>query len=173
MFKELGESEKKVLKVWGIIALVLMIGLIVAAIMTKLDNTSPNGNKGYVILRDSTRYYTVSNALNKYYAFVNSKDAKSTYKILADKYKEKNGITEKNVIEKVGYEKSVSVTPSYMCYAEYKTGIVEYIFKGTIKNMNKANDILGDKYYKVTLDGNNMTFTVEEISEKYFGGNCK
>ena len=173
MFKELGESEKKVLKVWGIIALVLMIGLIVAAIMTKRDNTSPNGNKGYVILRDSTRYYTAANALNKFYAFVNAKDAASVYKILADKYKEKNDITEINVLAKVGYKENVSVTPSYMCYAEYKTGIVEYIFKGTVKNMNKIEDIIDEKYYKVTLDGNNMTFTIEEISEKYFGGNCK
>ena len=173
MFKDLGESEKKVLKVWGSIALVLMIGLTVAAIMMKLDNTTEEAKKGYAILQDSTRYYTAANALNKYYAFVNAKDADSVLKILADDYKKDNNITKDNVMEKVGYDKNVSVTPGYMCFYEYKTGVVEYIFKGTVKNMNKADEILDEKYYRVILDGNNMTFSVEQITEKYFGGKCK
>lgn len=174
MFSSLSDSEKKVLRIWGIVASIIFIGLVIIAIINKVNPAliDISGEYSYRIVKDETRYYTVSNTISKYASYINAKDKESILTILDNDYKKNNDINVDNVLEKVGnFDKNISITPSYMCSRKRNDEITQYIFSASI------NDTKGDKIttknYSVYLDSKNMTFSVEEVTSEYLGGNCK
>lgn len=174
MFKELSDSEKKVLRIWGIVGGTIFLGLVAIAIVNRINPAilDFNGDYKFKIVKDETRYYTVANAMTKYSSYINSKDSENVLTILDENFKKSNNVNKDNVLEKVGnFDKTISIIPSYMCSRKKSENVTQYIFSSTI------NDIKGEaitkKNYSVYLDASNMTYSVEEITDEYLGGNCK
>lgn len=174
MFSKLSDSEKKVLRIWAIVGSIIFIGLVIIAIIDKVNPAliDISGEYSYKIVKDETRYYTVSNAISKYASYINAKDKESILTILDDDYKKNNNINDDNVLDIVGnFDKNISIMPSYMCSRKRNDKITQYIFNASI-NDTKGEQIT-TKNYSVYLDSENMIFSVEEVTSEYLGGNCK
>lgn len=174
MKKKLSESEKKVLTFWAILAVVVVGGLLIFKIVApdkfnRLFGIS-NSDKKYSLVQDRNRYYTVDNAINKYYLYVNQKDSESVFTILSDNYKKNNNINSKDDI-KFNSDVELVFNSGLMCQKKTNTGIYSFYVKGYESNINVSGR-LDTKYYEVILDDNNMTFSLQSISEEKFGGEC-
>ena len=92
----ISDSQKKVLTVWALIGLIIFLLVVLIAIVSpkqkniKEEEKITANNSNLVINR--SRYYTVKNAITKYYSYVNMEDYNSVLNILDKKYKEENNI---------------------------------------------------------------------------------
>lgn len=175
MINNLSSAEKKTLLVWFIVAVIFLLILIVFKIInpefTLRKKTDYSKNK-YSLVTDYNRYYTVSTAINKYYAFINAHEYESVYHILDEEYIKENNIDSTTVINYISdTDKSLSYRSQLMCSKDIADGITSYIVKGEEGSMNSLES---DKtlYYQIILDGNSFHYSVRPIEEGYFGGNC-
>lgn len=175
MIKNLSDGEKKTLLAWFIVAAIFLLILIVIKIInpdfTFKKKTDYSKNQ-YSIVTDYNRYYTVSNAINKYYSFINAHEYESVYHILDEEYTKEKNVDKDTVINIISdATKALSYQSRLMCYKDIADGITSYLIKGEEVFMNSL-DVNKTIYYEVILDGNNFHFSLKPIEEDFFGGNC-
>lgn len=175
MIKDLSESEKKTLMAWFIVAVIFLLILIVIKIINPdfsfKKKTDYSKNK-YSVVTDYNRYYTVSNAINKYYSFINAHEYESVYHILDEEYTKGKNVDKDTVINIISdADKALSYKGGLMCSKDIASGITSYLVKGDEVFMN-SSDINKTIYYEVILDGNNFHYSIKPIEEEFFGGNC-
>lgn len=172
MWKDLSEAERKTLIAWAIIGILIFIVAIVVK-LTFLPNLKDNKfNEAYQTVKDQNRYYTVNGAITKYYAFLNDKNFESILHILDEKYVKEKGITKENIKNFLtSKDTAISYQPKIMCSKEISSGLTSYLINGKEITMN-TNEYIEEKYYEVILDGNHFTFSLKEIDQSVFGGNC-
>lgn len=167
----ISESERKVLIIWIIIAVIIVSIVMVVQIMfggfTKDDGSGITAKDSRVV-NDRNRYYTVKGALTKYYSFVNAKDYDSVLKILDEKYVDDNKITVDNVDEKINIEDyQLSYETRVMCLKSAKKGVYTFVVDGIEVKMMSGEE-LDRKYYEIVMDGNTSLFSVKPINvDKY------
>lgn len=169
--QRLDPSEKKVLKIWGMVAVVLTV--IVLIINIGNGNIEEIFNHHYIKVDDANRYATVSSAISKYYAFINNEDYQSVVNIMNDSYKRENSIDVNNVKNFItDNPKSITYETRIMCAKETsKKGIYSYYVSGFEIEANTGIK-LTDKYYEVILDGNTFHFNLRPVNENEFRGEC-
>lgn len=89
MIKNLSDGEKKTLLAWFMVAVIFLLVLIVIKIINpdfSFKKKTDYSKNEYSIVTDYNRYYTVSNAINKYYSFINAHEYESVYHILDEEY---------------------------------------------------------------------------------------
>lgn len=173
----ISESQKKVLTGWIIIGIVILILVSIVAVVTvkeksgKEDDERLTSNNSKKII-DRSRYYTVKNAITKYYSFVNMKDYDSVLKIFDEEYKKKNNINESNVKE---FLTDTVTTLSYdsriICLKNNDKGVYTFVVDGDEISANTGT-IINRKYYEITMDGNNSTFYLYPIDESSYNEVC-
>lgn len=175
--RKLNDSEKKVLTFWAILAIVIVLGLFIFRIVAPEKFNDFFGldgaDKEYSLVTDRTRYYTVANAIEKYYLYVNAKDANAVFSMLNDSYKEANGISSANNIkfsEEIDPENK-TFNSRLMCKKKLGKGKYSFLVKG-FESKSTESGRLNTVYYQVMLDDNNFTFSIQPIEEKTFGGEC-
>ena len=174
---KLNESEKKVLTFWAILALIIISGLLVFRLVAperfnKFFGLS-NAEKKYSLVTDRTRYYTVFNAVNKYYQYSNDKDADRLFAVLNTDYKNEHNIhsaADFVFTQEVDGPK-LTYNARLMCQKKLDIGIYSFYVSGFESNENKVGR-LDNRYYEVILNDNNFTFNIRPIDEKTFGGEC-
>lgn len=173
MFKDLTEVERKTLIVWAIIGvLILIIAIIFKIEFIDKNNDNVKIDKKYTVVKDYDRYYTVVGTLTKYYEYINSKDYESILKIYSDEFIKQKKLNEKNIKDYVSEsEVKISFKTYIMCKKTIAKGITEYMVEGEEIGQNTGKKI-SNKYYKITLNEINMTFAIEPISKKTYGGEC-
>ena len=174
MLDRLTDDQRKVLLIW------LFIGIFLVILFFVISNIHGGFNilkkderdKSYKIVKDYNKYYTVINIVDKYYSALNYDYSKNLVEMLNEDYKNENNITVDNVISKL---KKGSINVTYqgglMCKKSLHTGIISYYISGEEVGSN-TGEILGDKYFEVLLDENNMTFNIKEIDKISFGDEC-
>lgn len=170
--KKLSESEKKVLLAWLIVGIAIMLILLVVKVKknNSVTNSIVSPNSNHVINRN--RYYTVKNAIDKYYQYKNAKDYDAVLKILNEKYIDKNHIDKDTITNYIGEVKSyLTFDTGLMCLKSSSSGVDTYVVEGTDIVMNTGEE-KNKAYYEVTLDGNTFLFNITPIDEKTFGGVC-
>lgn len=175
MIKDLSQAEKKTLMAWFIVGVIFLLVLGVIKIINPdfsfTKKTDYSKNK-YSIVTDYNRYYTVYDAINKYYSFINAKKYESVYHILDEKYTKEKNVDEYTVINIISdTDKALSYKSNIMCSKDIAAGITSYIVKGDEVFMNslKTNQTI---YYEVILDGNKFHYSIKPIEEEIFRGNC-
>lgn len=175
MIKSLSEAEKKTLIAWFIVAVIFLLILVAVKIINpefSLTKKTDYSKNKYKIVTDYNRYYTVYDAINKYYSFINAKKYESVYHILDEEYTREKKVDKDTVINIISdTDKALSYKSGMMCYKDIASGITSYIVKGDEVFMNslKTNQTI---YYEVILDGNKFHYSIKPIEEEIFGGNC-
>ena len=174
---KLNDAEKKVLTFWLILAVVIVSGLLIFKLVfpedfDKFFGLGEYDNK-YSLVKNRTRYYTVSNAIVKYYTYLDAKDSDAIFNILNDGYKEANGITSANNIKFSDEENKQNLTYNarLMCQKKINKGIYSFYVEGFESKSNVSGR--GDyKYYEVILDDNKLVYSIRPIDQNTFGGEC-
>lgn len=176
MFKDLSKTEKRTLLGWGVLAIVVFIIALILRGVIVIPGTKPKEEivkeEVYSIERDRNRYYTVSSALTKYYAFINAKSYENVLHILDSKYVEERNITVDNITSFVGkYDKAITFESGIMCSKKISKSVQSYVVNVSEKSMNSGK-FIGYKYYEIILDGKQFHFSVKPISEEDYRGVC-
>lgn len=91
-------------------------------------------------LKDKSIIYTISGCINKYLAFISTKNANALLELLDEKYIEKNNITNENVVDKLGNLEKHQKMELKEIYYEYESEIVvAYYVKASIRDDNTNN----------------------------------
>lgn len=173
MFEKLSDSEKKVLIAWIILGIILLIAVATIKITQKnIDDKYKYINSPYKLVLNHDRYYTVSAALSKFYAYINEDNYQSVVNILDSKYKQDNNITKDNVNNFIKfYDVASNYETKVMCSKEIAKGIFSYLVSGNDIGMNNGKR-LASPYYQVVLDGNKLLFSVKPISKEDYEEKC-
>lgn len=174
MFK-VSESEKKVLVLWAVLGIIIFMLVLLLFFKKNEDNkediskiTAEDSN--YVI--DHNRYYTVKNAITKFYSFLNAKDNEAIFKILNENYIKENSLNEDNVMD---YFTEADVSLAYqsgkLCLKSVKKGVYDFVIEGVEIKANTGEEI-HDMYYEIVLDGNTSLFNIKPIDVDEFEGVC-
>lgn len=172
----ISESQKKVLTGWAIIGIVILVAVFVVAIFTvkekneKTETGITAANSKKVI--DRSRYYTVKNAITKYYSFVNMKDYDSVLKILDSNYVKDNNIDANNIKSFLtDTDVSLSYDSKIMCLKNSNKGVYTFVIDGNEISAN-TGVLVAKKYYEIVMDGNNSTFSLKPIEENIYNEVC-
>lgn len=170
---KISETERKVLIIWLIIGVLVFLAVVLINIKPKISKIElPSTKPGENHVSDRIRYYTVKNAINKYYSYKNVSDYDSVIKILDSSYVEKNHIDEDTVTTFIGEsDNMMTFETGIMCLKSVKAGVYVYVVEGNEVTMSTGEE-KNKMYYQVTLDGNTSLFSVLPISEEIYGGVC-
>lgn len=170
---KISETERKVLIVWLIIGVLIFIAIVLINVKPKTNESKkPNTQPGENHVSDRFRYYTVKNAINKYYSYKNASDYDSVLKILDASYVEENHIDEDTITTFIGESDSLlTFDTGVMCLKSYNSGVYVYVVEGYEETMT-TGETKNKMYYQVTLDGNTSLFSLLPISESIYGGVC-
>lgn len=171
----ISESQRKVLSIWALIAVIIFALVILLAVTLKREKedaideiTAASSNK----IIDRNRYYTVRGAITKYYSYLNMKDVSAILKILNKDYVEDNDLTKDNVFDELlDTDKQLSYTTGIMCLKSIDKGVYTYVTEGSEIGIN-TGAVIGDKYYQITLDGNTSLFNLFPIDEDIYKEVC-
>jgi hypothetical protein len=172
MLDRLTEDQRKVLMMWFFL-LIFLIGLVVLIANNKIKKRVVDEKyKTYVVVRDYSRYYTITNILDKYYTTIYNKNYESVIKMLDADYVKDNNITKDNLEDFIKtYDARTTYQGSLMCSKRLGKGYTSYYVSGEVVGANSYK-IYDTKYYEVLLNENQVTFTVKEIDSNQFGGEC-
>ena len=99
---KISETERKVLIIWLIIGVLVFLAVVLINIKPKTSKTEqPNTTPGENHVSDRIRYYTVKNAINKYYSYKNISDY-DLIKTAVDNFDDKN-VVEKRFTRIAGF----------------------------------------------------------------------
>ena len=170
----ISESQKKVLGIWAIIAVIVFSLVILIAVTIRREDKELIENitaKDSKMLVDRNRYYTVKNAITKYYSFINMKDYDAVLKILDESYIKTNNITKENIDEFITNDVQISYQSRVMCLKSAKNGIYTFVTDGSEISANKG-EFISDQYYQVKLDGNSSLFSILPIDKTIYDEVC-
>ena len=172
MLDKLNEDQRKVLLIWAFLGLFIFVGLLFFANKKIQEMKKDPVDKTYIKVEDYSRYYTVSNILEKYYTALSNRNYSAVYNMLSDEYKKDNGINEQNIQTKIKtYDVRTTYQGGLMCRKRLGKGHTSFYVSGTVMASNQYK-VFEDIYYEVLLDENNMSFSITEIDASTFGGAC-
>lgn len=168
-------SQKKVLTIWAILGIIILLAVILIAIFTPVEKkeqeetiTATNSNK----VIDRSRYYTVKNAITKYYSYINMHDYESVLQILDESYIKDNNLNKDNVKSFLAItDVSTSYQSKIMCLKDIKDGVYSFVIEGEEISANTGS-FISEKYYQVVLDGNALAFSLKPIDKIFYDEVC-
>ncbi len=171
MHINLSHEEKKVLILWALIG-ILLLGLAIFLKIVNNRKSESSRDQNYTIVTDYSRYYTVSNALTKFYSFINAKDYEGVLSILGAKYLSENNINEQNIGDYITFEDyNLTYRPQIICQKVIDQNNISYYVGGNESKMNSGL-LLEDKYYEVILNSEKFIFSIVPLDEEEYVGEC-
>ena len=158
-------------------ALVLVILTIAVVIVTFIidNNTKEKNDNDILIVKNASNFYTVNSCLYRTITYISSNDSESLLLLLSEEYKEKNKITQENVMDLFFDVTETSTFVSEKMYYEYVSeNINKYYVQGYIQENQLFDDELLTKqdyetvYFIVYLDSNKNIFSIEPYDGKIF-----
>lgn len=158
-------------------AIILVILTIIVVIVSFIvDNSKKEENvSDILIVTNASNFYTVNSCLYRTITYIASNDKESLLLLLPEEYKEKNKITQENVLDLFFEVSEISTFVSEKMYYENITGnITKYYVRGYIQE----NEIFDDEtltkqeneiiYFIVYLDSDENIFSIEPYDGKIF-----
>ena len=136
------------------------------------EDSSTESNYKTSLVKDYGRFFSISNAANKYISYLNKQDINSLILLLNNKYKEKNNITDDNILHKLlllDTNKEYIFEARKMYNEKINKNIIRYYIFGYL-NENVMDEYIRpiDYYLIIDLDINNMIFNVTPYEGKIF-----
>lgn len=118
------------------------------------------------------RFFTISNAGNKYISYINKEEKNNLMLVLSDNYISLNGITKENVLKKLpklNFNNDYSFEARKMYDEEINENITRYYLYGFLnENLIDGHSKSTDYYLIVDLDIINNTFEITPYDGKIF-----
>lgn len=166
--------EKRNIIILVIIAIILISGIIVYE--TFFNKSNVNEETEVSILKDNSRFYTVSSCINRYLTYLTNNDVDNLVLLVDENYKKENNIDKNNILEhlprldkrysfsaKKIYEQKLN--DEYTKYYVYGL-LIEEIFseEDSVKNAL-------DFYTIVTINSKDHTYSITPYDgEMFIGG---
>lgn len=184
----MNEKQMKII----IIAIVIVM-IIIAAILISISKLeSFNSNEGIKdngkanlevveeaqLVTNQRLYFTIrDNVLQKYLKAVEKGDSEAVYDMLSDDYKKENNINVTNVIQKSSLYKIPKAFPIHIYQKELTNFTIFYIDtivqNNEVVNNTELKVTTQEEFYKVIIDIENNTFSINKINEDYYNSAIK
>ena len=158
----------------NIILLIILVIVFSAGILLHNYRNPVKENKKtekITLVKDYSRFFTISNAGNKYIQYLKNKDEDNLIILLNESYLTLNDINENNVLEKLTLLSSGNYSfEARKMYQENKNkNLIRYYIKGDLtKEVMDEYQRPTDYYLIIDLDIKNMTFSVTPYDGKLF-----
>ncbi|MDD4187620.1 MAG: hypothetical protein PHX04_02515 [Bacilli bacterium] len=163
------EFNKKNIVLIIVLILIVIIGLMLHDYRNQ-DITGKNNDK-IVLVKDYSRFFTVSNAGNKYINYLQKEDKEKLFLLLSESYISVNNITKDNILDKLTLLKPGNYTfEARMMYQEYLTSdIIRYYIKGDLSlEIMDEYQRPSDYYLIIQMDEEKNIFDVTPYDGKIF-----
>lgn len=174
MFDNLSDDQRKVLRIWFIVGLIILLLLLIFSYSVYKEKKENEAlyNSSYTKVKDYSRYYTVASLVEKFYSYINSKDYNSVLIILNNDYKNNNSINIDNLDNYLPkHDVSIGFQPGLMCSKQMSKNLTSYYIKGNTVSSN-TGDKITDSYYNIILDSSNFTYSISILSSDEYRGEC-
>ena len=165
------EFNKRNVSLLGIFILIIIAGLMLHSYRNPA--VTQKESEKITLVKDYSRFFTISNAGNKYINYLQNKDKDNLILLLNDTYISVNEITKDNILDKLTLLNSGNYTfEARKMYQEIlNQNITRYYVKGNL------NIVLMDEYERpkdyyliIEMDLKNLTFSVTPDDGKIFKG---
>ncbi len=163
------EFNKKNIILLIIFVLVIITGIVLYNYRNPVVETKKE--EKIILVKDYSRFFTISNAGNKYIQYLKNKDKDNLIILLNESYLTLNDINENNVLEKLTLLSSGNYSfEARKMYQENKNkNLIRYYIKGDLtKEVMDEYQRPTDYYLIIDLDIKNMTFSVTPYDGKLF-----
>lgn len=169
----MSKIEKRNIIVLIIIAFVLISGIIIYE--TFFNKSTKEEVASINILKDNSRFYTISSCVNRYLTYLTNKDTDNLILLIDESYKDEKNVTKSNLLEKLPklngrynfsakkmYEQKIN--DNYTRYYVYGL-LMEDVFseEDSIKTSK-------DFYTIVTINGEDYTYSITPYDGEIFKG---
>ncbi|MDD2238877.1 MAG: hypothetical protein PHH51_03250 [Bacilli bacterium] len=124
------------------------------------------------LVTDYGRFFSISNAANKYISYLNNQDINNLILLLNSKYKEKNNINSDNILHNLTLldtEKEYIFEARKMYNEKINKNIIRYYIYGYLSENVMDEYFRPEDYYLIIdLDINNLIFDVTPYNGKIF-----
>lgn len=181
---------KKKLIACILLALIILVIIVVMVIILLVNNPNSiqdnwdytNKDDDNVFLEQQQQTYLIvnkilyfsirDNVLEPYIRSLANKNHEQIYDMLSENYKDKNDVTKDNVLSKMPTYNIVQVFPQHMYMKEGDLSDNIYIYNitqnSTIKDNYEMETKNIEEYYKVILDKQEQTFSIEPITQTVY-----
>ena len=166
---EKAERNKKVLAI-VIVITVLLLGIYKIFFEKNVFEEEKIDTKTISVLKDNSRFFTVSSCVSKYIRYLSSNDTENLLVLLSNEYKEKSSINSSNIYSFVG---TLTGNKTFSAKKMFQQRISKTIYKYYVYGFLEENlmDSVSAKepyYLIVILDESNMTFAIEPYDGSMF-----
>jgi len=165
------DRNKKIIAIVLSIA-VLALGIYKLFFEKNIINEEKIDTETISIVRDNSRFYTVSSCVSKYINYLTLKDTNNLLILLSEDYKTKNSITSENIYS---FVESIDGTKIFSARKMYEQRVSETIYKYYVYGYieEERMDSISEKqdyYIIVLLDQTNMVYAIEPYDGSMFIG---
>lgn len=144
---------------------VFIISLLILIIILNLNNKDNNvkvynTKETYSLVKDYNEFYTIENCANKYYNYLGSNNLDNLNKLLDEKYKNNNQITNSYI------DKNVSIKINEMYNYKNNYYLKGYVYEELKNGVNKLNE----EYLLIKLSSDSKLFTITPIDKSTYNG---
>ena len=154
----------------NIYLILLVVVTLIILIVTYITNNNEKDKKEDInIVVNYNDFYTVDSCLYRVVTYITSKNTENLLLVLNDKYKQKNNISSKNILD-IFYkiDEDSTFVSEKMYYVGVSDNITKYYVYGKVEQEYYTNDSSFDAYFIVYLDKTNKTFSVEPYDGEIF-----
>lgn len=157
--------------------IILIIVTIVVVIMSSLfgKQIKKQEDDNIEIVTNYSNFYTVNSCLYRLVTYLHSDDKESIMLVLSDDYKNKNQVTNENVLNEFpNVDVDSTFVSNKMYYQKLKNNITKYYVRGYIEENQISDNFDTNKlnreevYFIVYLDTEQKIFSIEPYSGEIF-----
>lgn len=165
--------EKRNIIILVIIAIILISGIIVYE--TFFDKSTVNEEKDITVLKDNSRFYTISSCINRYLTYLTNNDSDNLILLVDSEYKKENNINKNNILEYLPkLDKRYSFSAKKMYEQKLSDDYTKYYVYGYLIEdvFNEEDSIKNalDFYTIVTINSENHTYSITPYDGDIFIG---
>lgn len=163
------ERNKKILAIVIVIA-VLFLGIYKIFFEKHIIEEEKIDTKTISVLKDNSRFFTVSSCVSKYIKYLSDKDTENLLVLISNEYKEKNSINSNNLYNFLGtMDFNSTFTAKKMFQQRISKTIYKYYVYGFLEEDLMDSVSAKQPYYLIViLDESNMTFAIEPYDGSMF-----
>lgn len=163
------ERNKKILAI-VLVSAVLLLGIYNLFFNKLTIEKEKIDTKTISIVKDNSRFYTVSSCVSKFLNYLSIKDTNNLLILLSEDFKSSNNVTIDNIYSYIG---NINGTKNFSARKMYEQRISENIYKYYIHGyiQSESMNFIANKenyYLIVILDEETMTFAIEPYDGSMF-----
>jgi len=163
------DRNKKILAI-VIVVCVLFLGIYKIFFEDKVYEEEKIDTKTISVLKDNSRFFTVSSCVSKYINYLSNSDTENLLTLLSSEYKKNNSIDSNNIYNYIGRLSGIQTFSAKKMFEQRMSkNIYKYYVSGFVQE-ELMNSISQKQvfYIIVILDEENMTFAIEPYDGSMF-----